>query len=203
MLLPPLGYAYYGATVGAVLLTVLFFAINSPLRYEVNLAVKPATVPERLTHGYGQKEFSEFQAIARAKDIAGKGMSAIELYRHRILLLDIGFCVSCGLASYLLWGLVEKAALSPGMLDLFSDHAAATSIYTLVIPKLCFVGAVSSILYGLIDTSEDVTLIYLLGLQEPTAGQVQFASFLTVTKIVTIGCSGFGAALFGILNVIF
>jgi hypothetical protein len=203
MLFPPLGYAYYGATVGAVLLTVLFFAINSPLRDEVNLAVKPATVPERLTRGYGQKEFSEFQAIARAKDIGGKGMNAIELYRHRILLLDIGFCVFCGLASYLLWGLVATAALSPGMLGLFANQAGAASIYTWMIPKLCFVGAVSSILYGVIDTSEDVTLIYLLGLQEPTVGQVQFASVITVTKIVTILCSGFGAALFGILGLIF
>jgi hypothetical protein len=203
MLFPPLGYAYYGATVGAVLLTVVFFAINSPLRDEVNLAIKPVKVPERLTHGYSHKEFTDFQAVSRAKEIDSRGMSAIELYGHRILLLDIGFCVFCGLASYLLWGLVENAALSPSVLSHFSNQGTAISIYTWMIPKLCLVGAVFSILYGIIDASEDVTLIYLLRLQEPTPGQVQFASFLTVTKIVTIGISGFGAALFGILNAIF
>jgi hypothetical protein len=203
MLFPPLGFAYYGATIGAIILTVLFFAINSPLRDQLNRAVSPTTVPERLIHGYTQKEFSTFQIIARTKVISGGGVSAIEFYRNRVLLFDIGFCLFCGLASFLLWGLVEKAALSPAIIGLFSDQGSAASIYTWVIRKICLVGAVSSILYGLIDLSEDVTLVYLLGLQEPTVGQVRFASFLTVTKVVTIACSGFGAALFGLLNLIF
>jgi hypothetical protein len=202
MFFAPPGYAYYAATVAALLLTILFFAINSPLRDAVNAAVYPARVPERLTRGYDRKEFTDFQATAGAKEIDGEGMSAMELYRRRILLIDIGFCVFCGLASYFLWGLVAHAAMSAPVLGLITNEKAA-SIYIWVIPKICVVGAVLSLSYALIDMSEDITLIKLLGLQEPTVRQVQFASFLTVTKIVTIIGSVFGAVLFGILNAVF
>jgi len=201
MLFPPIGAFYYAATVAAILLTTLFYGMNSGLRDEVNQAISPREVPERLTHGYSQKQFQEFQKVAATSAV--KSTTALELYRGRILFLDIGFCVFCGVASFLLWGLVEKAALSVHALSLFSNHGAAASVYIWVVPKLCSVGAVFSILYGFIDAAEDVTLIYLLGEQTPTTSQVQFASFLTVAKIVTIICSVFGAALFKILGLIF
>ena len=194
MLFPPSGALYYETTIAARLGTTLLFGMNSGPRDSNKQARQPVEVPERLIHGYSQKEFQDFQKIATAKVIGGT--STLELYRRRVLLLDIGFCVFCAMASFLLWGLLEKAALSEYALSFLSNHVAAASVYSWAVSKICFVGAVFSVLYGFIDAAEDVTLIYLLAEQEPTSFEVHFASFLTVAKVVTIACSGILAPLF-------
>jgi hypothetical protein len=203
MVLTPSGSLYYAATIAAILLTTLFYGVNSGLRDQIRLTIKPSEVPEHMTHGYSQKEFIDFQKVAGARVVEGTSTRALELYRKRVLLLDIGFCVFCGLASFLLWGLVERAALSARVLYLLSDHQTIASVYSWIIPKICFTGAAFSILYGIVDAAEDITLIYVLGQLAPTPLQVQVASFLTVTKIVTIAGSVFGAVLFEILGLIF
>lgn len=181
MLFPPVGAFYYAATVAAILLTTLFYGMNSGLRDEVNQAISPSEVPERLTRGYSQKQFQEFQKVAATSAV--KSTSALELYRRRILVLDIGSCVFCAAASFLLWGLVEKAALSAHTLSLFSNHGTAASVYVWAVPKLCMVGAVFSILYGIIDAAEDVTLIYLLGSRHPPPRKCSSPAFLRSQRL--------------------
>ena len=69
MLFPPVGAFYYAATVAAILLTTLFYGMNSGLRDEVNQAISPSEVPERLTRGYSQKQFQEFQKLEKHRDV--------------------------------------------------------------------------------------------------------------------------------------
>ena len=109
-----------------------------------------------------------------------------ELYRERVLLLDIGFAVALGLFCLAFWRLAVQQVPSP------------------IGVWFCIICGTAGLLYGLFDVCEDITLRALLQRDRPINNlEAGLASVLTRFKMVAICVSVVGVAVFLLLSYAF
>jgi len=157
--------------------TLLFHLLNRKPRADVDAAVIPLKVPER-RYGYSARELGEFRTAALHAP-AINGQSPLDLYRKRVLPVDVGFAVALALASYCLWQIAVPTMGANGLVNWISTMGWALSF-----------------LYGAFDFGEDASLFFLLKRDPTYSGTVTFASLCTMGKMITITGSLFGLAIF-------
>jgi hypothetical protein len=114
------------------------------------------------------------------------GQPALQLYRERVLILDIGFAVALSLFCLAFWRLVAQQAPSP-----FTTW-------------LSIIGGTAGLLYGFTDVCEDVVLRALLERGRPISNfESTFASVVTRLKIIAICVSVVGAIVFVLMGYAF
>lgn len=165
--------------------TIGFYHANHKLRSAVDEAVAPLEVPERRRRGYSDQDLVDFRTFALSRPTPF-GKSALEIYRERVLKIDIGFAVALGLFSLLGWIVVAQQV----------GHPLALSFAML--------GGFASFLYGLSDFGEDVMLGMLLNPDRAIHHRkVERAAAFTLLKMITIWLSLFGGAAFGVLWLVY
>jgi hypothetical protein len=175
-------------TVTCLILTGLtaigFYGANYKLRIAVDDAVAPLQVPER-QFGYTAQDLVVFTAKSDGQPTSF-GRSALELYRERVLLLDIGFAVALGLFCLAFWRLAVQQVPSP------------------IGVWFCVICGTAGLLYGLFDVCEDIMLRALLQRDRPINNlEAGLASVLTRFKMVAICVSVVGVAVFLLLSYAF
>lgn len=159
-------------------LTILFHFLNRKLRDLVDAAIAPLKVPERRPSGYSQADLATFRDVAAQTQADGR--SALNLYRGKILTIDLGFAVCLAAFSYIAW-----------------DYAAPSqAALNGTIHWLGWLGRLMSLVYGLADVAEDVLLMALLRPQKPVGKRTSLASLCTRGKMISLTCSAFGVLVF-------
>ncbi|MGY3149571.1 hypothetical protein ACVWYQ_006570 [Bradyrhizobium sp. USDA 3397] len=131
-----------GGLLASGVATVGCYAVNSKYRDAVDVAVNPLLVPER-RWSYSTQDLLQFRQAA-LKSQTRFGMSALEVYRQRVLLLDGAFAIALGAFSVICWGLASRTINLPFM------------------GWLSLVCGFGSVAYGLFDFAEDIVLRTLL-----------------------------------------
>ncbi|WP_407193231.1 hypothetical protein [Bradyrhizobium sp. STM 3566] len=165
--------------------TLGFFGANHKFGAAVDRAVAPIKVPERRWRGYSAQDLNEFR-IAALKQPTAFGKSALDLYRDRVLLIDMGFAVALGFFSLLSWVVAAQQA---------------GSSFVSSLAMFCGTGGA---IYGLSDLGEDIILRMLLqpgrAVRDDDAKR---ATALTSLKFATICISIVGAIVFALLSIVF
>lgn len=167
------------------LATVGFYHANHKFRSAVDDSLAPVTVPERRKNGYNAQDLIDFRTLALNRPTS-LGEPALDVYRQRVLKIDIGFAVALGFFGVFGWVVIAQCTGHP-----------------LVLALAMFCGFMS-FLYGVSDLTEDLLLGILLEPNRPVSYQAaQNAVACTRTKIVTICLSLIAGAMFGLLWVIY
>ncbi|WP_315745463.1 MULTISPECIES: hypothetical protein [unclassified Bradyrhizobium] len=163
----------------SLILTVATHFLNRRSRSIVDRAMAPLCIPERMRRGYDAHQLSAF--IAKATSCStDRGRTILDLYRGKVLSMDLGFAVGLCLFSALVWSLV-------------TPHLPAYPLFT-------WVGWTASLLYLCLDVAEDIALIRLLRADRQVGRmETSIASIFTIGKIITITVSLFGLAVFLLL----
>jgi hypothetical protein len=163
-----------GITVACLVISglaaIAFYGANYRLRAIVDDAIAPLKAPER-QFGYSLQELVGFKARGANQPTVLR-RSALEVYRRKILVIDIGFAIGLGIFCLAFWLLIAQHATS------------------LLVTWLALIGGAAGLLYGLFDVCEDVVLRNLLQPDRAITGlEARAASVLTQAKIATI-CRG-------------
>jgi hypothetical protein len=165
----------------SLMLTVATHFLNRRSRLTVDRAVAPLRVPERML-GYGANQLSVF--VVKATNLLTESrQTVLDLYRGKVLPIDLGFAVALGLFSALLWTLI-------------APHLPTHPFFAWV----SWIGWSASFLYLIFDMAEDIALFLLLRPDRQIRnGQASIASTFTVGKMISITGSLFGLGVFAFL----
>lgn len=178
-----LGWSIVGSVISGAA-TIGFYQANARFRAAVDEAVAPWTVPERLLRRYDAQYLIDFRAIALAR-LTASGKPALDVYRSRVLPIDLGFAIALGLFGLFGW--------------LLAIHFAAS---TLMLAVGLF-GGFASCVYAVCDLGEDILLRRLLDPEGSVAEQAaQKAATLTRMKLIFITLSVIGALTFLMLMLV-
>ncbi|AMA59862.1 hypothetical protein [Bradyrhizobium sp. CCGE-LA001] len=163
--------------------TVGWCAANSKYRVAVDGTVKPLLVPERRWR-YSAQDLQEFRRAA-LKSQTRFGISALEVYRERVLVIDCAFAIALGAFSLICWTLASRTIDLPFM------------------GWLSLVCGFGSVAYGVFDVGEDVVLRMLLTPSlEISKDKVDRAVVFTRLKIAMICLSLVALLIWGLLGLI-
>ncbi|MBI5321802.1 hypothetical protein [Bradyrhizobium sp.] len=165
------------------------FINNRSLRNEIRAALGPEfnTPEERIIRGYDRPYLQLIADRLLHTKPAGLDGTLLDRYsRPGLLWNDVTFAISLGIFSTSLW-----------MWVLMQFGPSGALRYLLVVMTI------SSLLYAIFDTAEDLALVHAF--RTPAAisdGEAQIASILTRLKFVSIVGSVAGAVVFQTLQVI-
>ncbi|MDE5464913.1 hypothetical protein [Bradyrhizobium sp. CSS354] len=165
--------------------TIVFFGANHRFREAVDQAIAPMKVPERRWRGYSAQDLADFKRVGLERPTTF-GKSALDVYRDRVLVLDLGFAVALGFFSLLSWVVAVQQIGSP------------------LVSSFAMFGGMAGFIYGCSDVGEDFMLRMLLRPERIVRDDdARRATALTWLKFAMIGISIVGAAVFGMLTLVF
>jgi hypothetical protein len=168
---------------------IIAFIDNRALRHEIRAALGPElkTPEEQVIRGYDRPYLQQIaEGLLRAKATGQDGTLLDQYSRPVLLWYDVIFAIALGIFSACLWAWVLMQFGPSGPLR-----------------YLLIVMAVSSLLYAVIDTAEDFSLVSAFRTPGTISdSEALVASVLTRLKFVSIVGSGAGAAVYLALQMI-